>query len=446
MRPLEDGAQGRGLRGVEGERAPDQTGEPAADLAASRREFLAQHEKHRTSIENWRPARSSSVVDWVAAQRMLGPDDALLAYVVMQKTMAIFVATRERRNFLHIPCGAEEVGQDIAELDRRMRLLVHCTTAASVMAHAARRETAREPWPSRVRDAAQAVTQQLTRLHALLLAPILPLIARKHHWAIIPYGALHRLPWTALYGGGAHVVQGHSVSILPSASVGVALSQLPIIPAGDQILLGNPDALHSRWMLPGTEDEVARCAALLGPDAKTLVDDTVTKTMVLSCASEATLLHFACHHFFDPQVPILSFIKLAGDGADALYAYEVMELRLRAQLVALSACGSGLSGSGAGDEQLGMVRAFLAGGARSVLSTLWPIDDNSPVTFFATFYARARSKGMAEALASTQRAFLEHPQFSLPCFWAPYQLTGRWDHRLQMPAGKDSGSDDRFGR
>lgn len=382
------------------------------------------------SVDNWKPARPSSVVDWETAQTSLDSESALISYVVMEKTTAVFVATRDRRHFQHIPYGRERVRQDVTELDRWMRQLIQQATAPAALAHAAHRRSPSEPWPKEVEKAAHSVRQQLKRLYALLLAPVLPLIASKHHWSIMPYGVLHRIPWAALCSNGAYVAQTHSLSVLPSASVGVALAELPDSESSHQVFFGNPDAFHPIWLLPGAEDEIASCIARSAPTADAFVDEAATKSEFLAKGCDAAVIHFACHHFFDSEIPILSFIKLAGDGADALYAHEVMDLRLKARLVVLSACASGLSGTATGDEQLGMVRAFLAAGARSVLSTLWPIDDRSPVTFFSRFYELAKFEGVAKALATAQRESLAHPQFSLPCFWAPYQLTGLWNQTL----------------
>ena len=107
-------------------------------------------------------------------------------------------------------------------------------------------------------------------------------------------------------------------------------------------------------------------------------------------------------------------------------------MALVADLVTLSACNSGRSGIASGDEQLGMVRAFLAAGTHSVISTLWPTDDEASAEFFGAFYQNARVLGLAAALAEAQRNLLADPWYQLPYFWAPYVLTGQWDKPLQF--------------
>src|SRR5206468_3288771 len=80
-------------------------------------------------------------------------------------------------------------------------------------------------------------------------------------------------------------------------------------------------------------------------------------------------------------------------------------------------------------------RSFLATGVPTVISTLWPIEDNSAAELFRAFYARAPWVGMAQALAEAQRHLLSSPDHASPYFWAAYNLTGDWSNRLgPMPS------------
>jgi CHAT domain-containing protein len=142
----------------------------------------------------------------------------------------------------------------------------------------------------------------------------------------------------------------------------------------------------------------------------------------------------AAHHFFDGSAPGLSFLKLAGsDGSCFIYACEIAEMPLAAQLVVLSACDTARSYVATGDEQYGMVRSFLAAGSRSVISTLWAIEDESAARFFSEFYSASIATSLIEALANAQRAMMKTPPYDLPYFWAPYVLSGEWSKRLVIP-------------
>jgi CHAT domain-containing protein len=110
----------------------------------------------------------------------------------------------------------------------------------------------------------------------------------------------------------------------------------------------------------------------------------------------------------------------------------VSELRLEAQLAVLSACETARSHVVAGDEQYGMIRSFLAAGVRSIVSTLWAIEDQSAVHLFSLFYQESTQRPLAQALANAQRGMMKTPPYDLPYFWAPYVLSGEWDRPLSV--------------
>jgi CHAT domain-containing protein len=120
-------------------------------------------------------------------------------------------------------------------------------------------------------------------------------------------------------------------------------------------------------------------------------------------------------------------------GRFLLTARDILERRMRARLVTLNACSSGLQGErNAGDELDGFARALLLAGARSVLLTLWNVDQISSSEFLARFYERwldPRS-GVSKwrALHETQKAFLaeRHDYLRHPYHWAPFTLLGDW--------------------
>ena len=102
---------------------------------------------------------------------------------------------------------------------------------------------------------------------------------------------------------------------------------------------------------------------------------------------------------------------------------DVLGLKLGASLVTLSACQSGVSKITAGDELLGLVRAFLAAGAKSLLVSMWWADDQATAELMEAFYGRlkagfSRSSALREAQVSLRA---RHPH---PYYWAPFVLIG----------------------
>ena len=98
-------------------------------------------------------------------------------------------------------------------------------------------------------------------------------------------------------------------------------------------------------------------------------------------------------------------------------------MRVDADLVTLSACETGLGKVANGDDVVGLTRAFLYAGARTVIASLWQVDDKATGELMTSFYeSLAKNAGKREALRVAQLRFLKkQPE---PFFWAAFQLTG----------------------
>jgi CHAT domain-containing protein len=110
--------------------------------------------------------------------------------------------------------------------------------------------------------------------------------------------------------------------------------------------------------------------------------------------------------------------------------HEVFGSPLNARLLVLSACQTAL-GSGAiadvpaGDDWVGLVRAFLGAGAQNVIATLWPVEDRSTARLMGQLYQRLHA-GTREvsALAGAQREMLGNTGTADPFYWAGFVLVG----------------------
>jgi CHAT domain-containing protein len=109
-----------------------------------------------------------------------------------------------------------------------------------------------------------------------------------------------------------------------------------------------------------------------------------------------------------------------------LTALDCLDLELECELVTLSACDSGHAVVAAGDEPIGLTRSLLYAGARSVLQSLWRVDDAATERLMARIYAQlGQGLGRAAALRRAQCEFLTTPQ-AHPAFWAGFTLVGDW--------------------
>jgi CHAT domain-containing protein len=118
--------------------------------------------------------------------------------------------------------------------------------------------------------------------------------------------------------------------------------------------------------------------------------------------------------------PMFSAIQL-GDGPVSVF--DLYDLRISAELVTLSGCGTGLNALIGGDELLGLVRGWLYAGAQSVLVSLWDVHDRSTAQLMADFYEGLRTTdNRAVALRGAMLAARDRDPH--PYYWAPFVLIG----------------------
>jgi CHAT domain-containing protein len=132
------------------------------------------------------------------------------------------------------------------------------------------------------------------------------------------------------------------------------------------------------------------------------------------------VIHIGTHGRFRADNPMFSAIRL-GDGY--LTLYDLYRFRLPVELIALSGCSTGLNVVAKGDELLGLVRGLLHAGARSLMLSLWDVQDGTTAELMQSFYGRFRANGnTALALQGAMQALRE--QQPHPYFWAPFVLVG----------------------
>jgi len=190
------------------------------------------------------------------------------------------------------------------------------------------------------------------------------------------------------------------------------------------LAVGNPDLGGHGNDLPFAEKEV-RAISRYFPDTRSLIGDAATEASVRSGIERYRRVHFACHGEFNAQSPMFSRLRLTeGDGHDGnLEVNEIFDLRLRAELVTLSACQTGLSAIQGGDELIGLNRAFLYAGTPSLVSSLWRVSDVATAVMIKRFY-RYRSAGASKAEALRKAQAVVKRYYPHPAYWAAFNLVG----------------------
>lgn len=240
-------------------------------------------------------------------------------------------------------------------------------------------------------------------LAALLLGPVVSTLDGYRRLLVLPHRAMALLPFHALPVNGTVLGDRVVVSILPSAAL-VTRPGAGRPPRLDRpaLLVGDPAYAIDRGLprLPGTATEVATIARLLGT-ADPLLDADATENAVTDRAPGRPVLHLATHGLVDDRGPNRSFIALAGH--DELTVGDLMGLDLTADLVVLSACHTGQGTATAGGDIVGLVRAALAAGARHVVASLWPVDDEAGCLLMTGMYERlVAGEDVAASLAHAQ--------------------------------------------
>jgi CHAT domain-containing protein len=266
----------------------------------------------------------------------------------------------------------------------------------------------------------RAVHDVLERLADKLLTPVWQQLSEVSELVIVPHGPLHALPFQALRKDGRFLIETHAVSYAPSAAVLNYCWSKPTSQNGEQpfdgtpLLVGVPDE-----RLTQVTHEIETLAALL-EGSQVLLDQDATLERVRTSAPHAGLLHLAAHGLFRPEAPLLSSIRLSDRW---LAVQDVYDLDLKASLVTLSACETGLGHNVGGDELVGLVRGFFHAGASSLLVSLWMVDDKSMTDLMIRFYtAWLAGKSKTEALRQAQLSLMK--QYEHPYYWAPIVLVG----------------------
>jgi len=197
----------------------------------------------------------------------------------------------------------------------------------------------------------------------------------------------------------------------------------------------NQGFLFSR--LPHAETEVREIASLFRPEKRTLLLNVGGTEGAVKRAGlqDFKILHFACHGFIDDEEPLRSALVLAfdhGGGEDGfLQAREIGSLQLNAELVVLSACRTAHGNLKRGEGVLDLSRCFFRAGARTVIASLWRIDDHATSLLMRDLYvALVKGSAKTQALRAAKLRMI-HSGFSHPFFWAGFVLSGEGQSTLR---------------
>ena len=351
---------------------------------------------------------SQPEVSWKDVSRKLAPDEAFIEYLVSDATSLAFVVTSDTIVAVDLGVGRHSLFKSIDFV--RGVLQPRGSPRFDVL------------WRAPLRE-----------LYPELIAPLEASgrLAGRTRLTIVPHGDLHYLPFAALLDDVSRrfLVERYELAVTPSAAVWLALdARRPgHATSGLVAFAPRPDAL------PASRREVEAIARLQVSGGVVLIGRAATKDAFRREAPNARVLHLATYGILNKANPLFSFVELAPSPGDdgRLEVHDVFGLRLTADLVVLSACQTAL-GSGAqndvpaGDDWVGLARAFLHAGTLRVVASLWSVQDRATSLLMERFYREyAGGAASATALALAQRTMLATPGTAHPFYWAAFEVVGQ---------------------
>jgi len=168
--------------------------------------------------------------------------------------------------------------------------------------------------------------------------------------------------------------------------------------------------------------------------------DATRETAMTSLSGDYRIVHFAAHGFVNKDHPelsgiVLSLVDRSGNKTNGfLPVRDIYNLNLTDDLVVLSACDTALGKDIKGEGFVGLTHSFLASGSRSVVASLWKVDDRATAVLMTNFYRAMLQEGLppAAALKSAKDRIRREKGWEAPYFWAGFVLQGEYDQRITV--------------
>lgn len=274
-----------------------------------------------------------------------------------------------------------------------------------------------------------ALKKTATQLYSHLIAPLEGDLAGKEALAVVPFDFLLYLPFQALAteSGGKlqYLIEKKQVVVLCKAADLDQVFGTPASKTGSLVAFGNPDG-----SLPASGEE-AKALKDIFPGSKVFLNaDATTERLKGVQSPSVAYLHFATHGILDDD-PRKSHLIMGG--GHKLAVADIVGYRLDGpnsdlNLATLSACETALGGPNHdGSDLRGLANAFSLAGCRSVVASLWSVEDESTRNLMVEFYKNLKEgKSKSQALQLAQCRQLAQEKYNHPFFWAPFILIGDW--------------------
>jgi CHAT domain-containing protein/Tfp pilus assembly protein PilF len=265
------------------------------------------------------------------------------------------------------------------------------------------------------------------KLYEILLKPVERWIPPKSRVLVVPDGVLHQVNLETLPVPSPqphYWIEDVTLSVVPSLTV---LKREPHSSQTAVLLIGAPLPAGDRYpALTNANAEIASIRSRFDPSRETVFQGAqATPDSFLNSQPERySIIHFAAHAEANRESPLDSAVILSpGKNGFKLYAHELINRKLQANLVTISACRSAGARSYSGEGLIGFAWAFLQAGAKDVVAGLWDVPDESTSDLMKNFYdGIAQGHAPPEALRMAKLALIHSgTAYRRPFYWAPFQ-------------------------
>lgn len=348
---------------------------------------------------------------------------ALLSYLPGENQLYIFIATRDTVIAKIVNIGREQLGRNVNAILNVARNKMGTFDKLDLAQEAKYRQEL--VYSVKQKDKAMIPFEEM---YQHLIAPAAAEIASKKRLGIIATGVLNYIPFQLL----GKTLESGEFNLLASQFAIFYVSSTNILRLADAertmkiIAFGNPDKT-----LPSTEREVAEIKKLY-PSSTVFLQDQATEEKVKTAGEDFTVMHFATHGNLDYEDFTQSFLTMAGgndiDGDGKLTLEELwgMEVMNHLDIVVLSACQTAVTKGSAESSPVSPASGFLQNGVKSVVATLWKVDDEATSLLMTEFYKNMRTMATLDALREAQVTLSRNPKYQHPYYWAGAILLGDW--------------------
>ncbi|MEG5225272.1 CHAT domain-containing tetratricopeptide repeat protein [Microcoleus sp. AT9b-C5] len=325
--------------------------------------------------------------------------------------------------------GLNEQDTAISEMIRGTR------EALGVSGDTANKQTANPPASTTANS--RIIYPKLQQSYQLLIQPIADLLPTDPNAPVIfiPHQSLFLVPFVALQDPtGQYLIEKHTILTAPAIQIlqftHQSRQKVRQLSLQNNLVVGNPimpkigTPPRQLAPLPGSEREAITIAQLL--NTTPITGSQATKASIVQQMLKARIIHLATHGLLNEvkRRDLPGAIALAPSGNDdgLLTSSEILDLKLNAELVVLSACNTG-RGKLTGDGVLGLSRALISAGVSSIIVSLWLVPDAATAELMAEFY-RQLQKNPNKAQALRQAMLMTMKMHPTPQDWAAFTLIG----------------------